>query len=873
LLSDTDLERLRRNLDYLDAAEKRRVLDLLEEREKEQQLAAARTRFIEYVQRMWPDVVLGAHHTLMAEAYERIVFGKSKRLIINIAPRHSKSEMTSWLLPTWFLGHNPKAKIMQCMNTQDLASGFGRRVRNVISREAIATEKKGLDPYHDVFPELDLAKDSGAAYHWHTTHGGEYYAVGVGGKIAGRGADLLVIDDPHALYTSTLLPTPEGFIAIGDIEVGDEVFGPDGKPTKVIAVSEVWNDRPLYEVIAPDGSKILCDAAHLWTYRSDTKVSAPFRTESAERIVARQLANNPILPTVAPVEYPEQSLPIDPYVLGYWLGNGTAEAARITSHPDDTVWVREQFEAAGYATSDLKDERSFGVLGLWSLLRTMDLLGRKRVPPSYMVASPRQRVALLQGLMDSDGTVSKAGQCSFDNTDRALVEAVQQLVLSFGVRTGTIQRIEPTRTGFATENPTYRVTFQMQDAARIPRKRDRLRHASRRGRSITIRKTDQRGPVRCITVEREDGLFLAGEGYIVTHNSEQEAKLAISNPEVFDQVYEWYVYGPRQRLQPNGKIILVQTRWSKRDLTGRLLQKMAEDDSVVADKWEQIEFPAILDEGTPNERALWPAYWPLETQQATRAALPVSAWQSQYQQNPVSGQSAIFKREYWRIWGEDKTEDVEAGRATCPGPRHAGAWQNLEPPACEYILHSWDTAIKKNQRADFSAFTSWGVFKAEDPVTGLEVNHIIMLSAWKARLEFPELKKKVREFYDEDRPDTLLIEDKGSGSSLIQELRSMGIAVENFSYGRGQRGVSNDKIARANTISDVFASRYVWRPARRWAEEVETELSDFPGGAHDDYVDSTVQAMIRFRAGNLVATANDVEEEAEPRRFMRKRYY
>ena len=604
-----------------------------------------------------------------------------------VVTHNSKSEMTSWLLPTWFLGHNPKAKIMQCMNTQDLASGFGRRVRNVISREAIATEKKGLDPYHDVFPELDLAKDSGAAYHWHTTFGGEYYAVGVGGKIAGRGADLLVIDDPHALYTSTLLPTPEGFVAIGDIEVGDRVFGPDGKPTKVVAVSEVWDDRPLYEVRATDGFSVLCDAAHLWAVRN---------------------------------------------------GDG----------------------------------------------------------------------AIVKTARDLDG-----------------------------------------------------LTFELPPTARHP-----IRRAS-----CTM--TNQRGPVRCITVEREDGLFLAGEGYIVTHNSEQEAKLAISNPEVFDQVYEWYVYGPRQRLQPNGKIILVQTRWSKRDLTGRLLQKMAEDDSAVADKWEQIEFPAILDEGTPNERALWPAYWPLETQQATRAALPVSAWQSQYQQNPVSGQSAIFKREYWRIWGEDKTEDVEAGRATCPGPKHAAAWQNLEPPACEYILHSWDTAIKKNQRADFSAFTSWGVFKAEDPVTGLEINHIILLSAWKARLEFPELKRKVREFYDEDRPDTLLIEDKGSGSSLIQELRSMGITVENFSYGRGQRGVSNDKIARANTISDVFASRYVWRPARRWAEEVETELSDFPGGAHDDYVDSTVQAMIRFRAGNLVATANDVEEEDEPRRFRRMRYY
>ncbi len=556
-LSAADLDFASRNLHLLGPAEKEQVLQLLEERDKLAERKAAREKFIAFMKYMWPDVIIGAHHHVIAEHFEELVFGKLDRLIINIAPRHGKSEMTSWLLPLWYMGLNPTAKVMQCMNSQDLAAGFGRRVRNSISKEAIATELKGADPYHDIFPNMDLAKDSGAANHWHDIAGGEYYAVGTGGRIAGRGASLLIIDDPH---------------------------------------------------------------------------------------------------------------------------------------------------------------------------------------------------------------------------------------------------------------------------------------------------------------------------------SEQEAKLAESNPAIFDSVYDWYVYGPRQRLQPNAKICVVQTLWSKRDLTGRLLKKMKEDDSPVADKWKQITFPAILDEGTPSERSLWPGFWPLQTLQATRAALPVSAWSSQYQQNPVSEGAAIFKRDHWRIWGKDTAADVQAGKSSCPASQHRAAWNDLIPPACKFILHSWDPAISKNERAHPSAFTSWGVFECDDPATGRSIDNLILLSSYEARLEFPELKKKVREFYDEDQPDALLIENKAAGMQLIQEFRSMGLPVESFTgssrgASTGVRGVgTNDKIARANSVVDIFASGFVWAPERRFAEVVIEQMAEFPNGAADDLLDSAVQAMIRFRQGGFIRTANDEQdEESAPRR--RKRYY
>lgn len=529
-----------RNLELLDPAQKAQVLRLLEEREKLADLQEAREHFLPYVRRMWPEFIEGAHHVIMAEAFEKVARGGIKRLAISIGPRHGKSELTSVMLPSWYLGKYPHKKIIQVSNSERLASRFGRKVRNIVGQSAA---------FKEIFPNVELSQDSQAAAEWHTNYEGEYLAAGVGGNLAGFGADIGIVDDPH----------------------------------------------------------------------SDT-----------------------------------------------------------------------------------------------------------------------------------------------------------------------------------------------------------------------------------------------------------QAKQAESNPAIFDDVVEWYSSAIRQRLQPDGSIIVVMTRWSKRDLVGQVLRRMKDDQAAgmrkgTYDEWTVIEFPAILDEDTETQRPLWPGFWSLDELLATKKAVGPIKWAAQYAQKPTGGASSIFKNEHWRIWGSDKEQ--------CPGPAHAAAWTNLDPPACDFIIHSWDTAIKKNERADYSAFTSWGVFSAEDPATGKTINNIILLSAWKKRLSFPELKTKVKEFYDDDRPDTLLIEDKGSGSSLIQELRASGTPVENFSYGRGSKAAPNDKIARANLVTDIFASGYVWRPETRFAEEVVAEMNDMPNGEHDDLVDSTVQAMIRFRQGGLIRTQHDEEEEESMSRFRRRRMY
>jgi len=457
--------------------------------------------FMVFVQAMWPGFIHGAHHALMASKFEEIAEGKIKRLIINMPPRHTKSEFASYLLPAWYLGKFPNKKIIQCSNTAELAVGFGRKVRNLVDGER----------YSKVFPNVALRSDSKAAGRWSTNGNGEYFAIGVGGTVTGKGADLLIIDDPH---------------------------------------------------------------------------------------------------------------------------------------------------------------------------------------------------------------------------------------------------------------------------------------------------------------------------------SEQEAALAASDPAVFDKVYEWYTSGPRQRLQPGGSIVVVMTRWSKRDLTGKICQAMVDRDG---DEWEIISLPAIK----RNEKPLWPEFWSFEELNKLRIELPLSKWQAQYQQDPTSEEGALVKREWWRVWDQPN------------------------PPPCSYIIQSWDTAFTKSERADYSACTTWGIFylneNEQDP-------NIILLDAFKERMEFPTLKERAFDMYKEWQPDSFIVEAKASGAPLIFELRRMGIPVQEFTPTRG-----NDKISRVNSVSDLFASGKVWAPRKRWAEEVVEELASFPNSDHDDLVDSTTQALLRFRRGGFISLPSD--EPDEPMEFRRKKAY
>jgi predicted phage terminase large subunit-like protein len=266
------------------------------------------------------------------------------------------------------------------------------------------------------------------------------------------------------------------------------------------------------------------------------------------------------------------------------------------------------------------------------------------------------------------------------------------------------------------------------------------------------------------------------------------------------------------------------TRWSKKDLTGRILKSALEKDG---DEWDIIEFPAIL----PSGRALWPQFWDIKELEVLREELPLAKWQAQYQQQPTSEEGALVKRDWWKSWEQDS------------------------PPQCTYIIQSWDTAFTKNERSDYSACTTWGVFYLNEDE--LQPN-VILLDAFKARLEFPELKEKAFNMYKEWTPDSFIVEGKASGLPLIGELRRMGIPVSEFTPTRG-----NDKIARLNSVTDLFASGKVWAPPRRWADEVIEEMASFPNSDHDDLVDSATQALIRFRQGGFLRLPSDEPDEVQ----------
>lgn len=332
------------------------------------------------------------------------------------------------------------------------------------------------------------------------------------------------------------------------------------------------------------------------------------------------------------------------------------------------------------------------------------------------------------------------------------------------------------------------------------------------------------------------GGALAGRGadlfVIDDPHSEQDVK--INSRLAFDTAWNWFQTGPLQRLMPGGAIIVIMTRWSKLDLTGRLIDYQTKNEGSIP--WEIVELPAILNEGADNEKSLWPEQWPLETLKATKASIDPKFWNAQYMQQPTADTSAIISRKHWRIWESD------------------------DPPKCEYIIQSWDTAFETKNNSDYSACTTWGVWYNEEEGNAAQ---IILLDAFKDRMAFPELKQIALKHWREWDPDAFIVEKKAAGAPLIQELRNMGIPVQETNPSRG-----NDKMVRLNAVSDLFASGMVWAPDTRWAREVIEEVASFPVGEHDDFVDTLSQALLRFRQGGFISLESD--ERDEPQFFRRK---
>lgn len=506
MLDSSLVARITKNLKYFSKEELKEIDILTNILSNEETKAKATSSFIEFVKYIWPQFISGEHHKIMAEKFDRIVSGDLKRLIINMPPRHTKSEFASKLLPAYYLGKYPDRFIIQASHTADLSVDFGRAVRNLVDTAE----------YQKIFPGIALAADSKSAGRWDTNKKGRYYAVGVNGAIAGRGAHLCIIDDPHS-------------------------------------EQDEWDSGSAYK-----------------------------------------------------------------------------------------------------------------------------------------------------------------------------------------------------------------------------------------------------------------------------------------------QVHDWYLGGPRQRLQPDGAIVIVMTRWNKVDLTGSVIKDSIEKEG--SDEWEVIEFPAIL----PSGRSLWPEYWKLPLLEKLRAELPKSKWNAQYMQNPITEEGAIVKREWWREWEKDKAPEIK------------------------YLILSLDPAFTKNNKNDPSAWTLWGVFEPYDADLTSMKEAIILLDSNEEWLEFPDLKKKIRQEYLKWNPDSVLVENTGAGMPLLQELRRTGVPV--MEYNPQGRSGSSDKIARLNAVADMFLSGSVWYVPNAKNRKTIEQMAEFPYGNHDDLVDSSTQALKKLREGGFIKISTDYEDTTKKRKTSRKYY-
>ena len=341
------------------------------------------------------------------------------------------------------------------------------------------------------------------------------------------------------------------------------------------------------------------------------------------------------------------------------------------------------------------------------------------------------------------------------------------------------------------------------------------------------------------------GSSIAGRGanLLVLDDVHSEQDVLNGNFEVFDRAYQWFAYGARTRLMPQGKVAIVGTRWHQDDLIGRVIKDMSKDEA--ADQYTVVEFPAVMDinqvDGTVKQKALWPEWFDMTALMRTKASMPVFQWNAQYQQDPTGEEGALVKREWWGLWLKD------------------------DPPKCDYVIMTLDAAQETHNRADFTAITTWGVFFNDQS----DLNEIILLNAIKERYEFPELKAKTLEEYAEWEPDSFIVEKKSAGAALYQELRRMGIPVSEFTPHRG----SGDKTARLNSVTDIVKSGLCWVPRTRWAEELVDEVASFPFGSNDDLVDTTVMALMRFRQGGFLKLPSDEAQEPQYWKRASKGYY
>jgi len=303
---------------------------------------------------------------------------------------------------------------------------------------------------------------------------------------------------------------------------------------------------------------------------------------------------------------------------------------------------------------------------------------------------------------------------------------------------------------------------------------------------------------------------------------------------------QWYPGGFRTRLMPGAPIVWINTRWAFNDPAGWEREQAEER----GEAWDVVELPAILDDvaaailgdGAKSGEALFPELWPLKELEAIRAELPRSQWEALYQQKPRPEEGGILKPAWWKRWPNGKSM-----------------------PNALHIVQSWDTAysteaLKSNS---YSARSTWAIFEDENRGSGMHA--MLLLEAWRGRVDYPELRREAMKAYMDYKPDRVLVEKKASGLSLVQDLRKSGLPISTYQPDR-------DKVARAYAVQAMLESGQIWAPERRWADEFIQDLAQFPNGDSKDWTDTATQAWLLLRNGHWLHHPDDKDDDPEQTR-------
>lgn len=331
-----------------------------------------------------------------------------------------------------------------------------------------------------------------------------------------------------ALDVETPIPTPDGFKRMGDINIGDQVYAPNGKPVNVVYATEYQHNRDCYEVVLDTGAKIIADAEHIWTVWEKIGKKSIKRDITTKEMIEKGLISGDSsrfkIEKTKPVDGITKVLRVDPYIMGYWLGDGYTDAGRITHHIDDNdiVKVLEQY----YELHSFADKRNSNVItttgkGLVTDLKSYGVIGNKHIPMDYQFADINQRASLLQGLMDSDGCVNKNGYCEITLKPKSFVDDVYSLLCGLGFKPKLKEKVVNGTT-------YYRITFAAYSdkgvcPVRMERKKRNLIPSGEDTRTdfLFIREINavESRPVKCIQVDSEDKLYLCGREFVPTHNT------------------------------------------------------------------------------------------------------------------------------------------------------------------------------------------------------------------------------------------------------------------------------------------------------------------------------------------------------------------